>query len=138
MAMGVFQVADGIAVMGGRDTVGALLIGFVFAAMVAAYVPALLIDLGQGMARLSNAAMLIAVGLVAYTVVLGPTEFLLNSVVQGFGDYVTNVIPRGFQTYTFFGSDVAKWFSDWTPDLHGLVDRLGTVCRSVRCAHFSR
>ncbi|KIC43107.1 glycine/betaine ABC transporter [Ruegeria sp. ANG-R] len=114
MAMGVFQVADGIAVMGGRDAVGTFLIGAVFVAMVAAYVPALLIDLGQGMARLSNAAMLIAVGLVAYTVILGPTEYLLNTVLQGFGDYVTNVIPRGFQTYTFFGDDVAKWFSDWT------------------------
>ncbi len=114
MAMGVFQVADGIAVMGGRDAVDGLLVAVVFSAMVAAYVPALLIDLGQGMARLSNAAMLIAVSLVAYTVVLGPTEFLLNTVVQGFGDYVTNVLPRGFQTFTFFGDDFARWFSDWT------------------------
>ncbi len=114
MAMGVFQVADGIAVMMNVEVAGALLIGSVFVAMVAAYLPALMIDLGQGMSRLSNAAMLIAIALVAYTIVLGPTEYLLNTVVQGFGDYVTNVIPRGFQTYTFFGDTVAKWFSDWT------------------------
>ncbi|MTI03644.1 BCCT family transporter [Roseibium sp. RKSG952] len=114
MAMGVFQVADGVAVMMNREVAGTLLIGAVFIAMVAAYVPALMIDLGQGMSRLSNAAMLIAIALVAYTIVLGPTEYLLNTVVQGFGDYATNVISRGFQTYTFFGDDVAKWFSDWT------------------------
>ncbi len=113
MAMGVFQVADGVSVLTSWP-VSSYLIGGVLVAMVAAYVPALLIDLGQGMAKLSNTAMLIAIALVLYTIILGPTEYLLNTVVQSFGDYVSHVIPRGFQTFTFYGDEVHQWFSDWT------------------------
>ncbi|MEO0763141.1 MAG: BCCT family transporter, partial [Pseudomonadota bacterium] len=39
---------------------------------------------------------------------------LMNSVVGSFGQYVTEAIPRGFQTFTFAGDSVGQWFSDWT------------------------
>ncbi|RIA55778.1 BCCT family transporter [Dichotomicrobium thermohalophilum] len=115
IAMGVFQVADGVNVMiGGGAGAPHWLIAAVFAVMVASYIPPLLVDLGSGMARLSNLAMSIAIGLVVFTVVFGPTQFLLNSVVNGFGDYVTRAIPRGFETFTFFDDAVARWFNEWT------------------------
>jgi len=114
IAMGVFQVAAGIDVLLGGDGAGAWLIALVFALMVVCYIPPLLVDLGSGMSRLSNLAMGIAVALVVFTVVLGPTQYLLNSVLGSFGNYVTQAIPRGFQTFTFFDDAVARWFSDWT------------------------
>ncbi len=114
IAMGVFQVADGVDVMMGGEKAAGWLIAVVFAVMVAAYLPPLLVDLGSGMARLSNTAMLIAIALVLYTIVLGPTEFLLNSIVNSFGDYAFSAIPRGFQTLTFFDDDLCAWFQDWT------------------------
>jgi len=112
--MGVFQVADGVDIMMGGDKASGTLIAVVFAIMVAAYLPPLMVDLGSGMARLSNTAMIIAIALVLYTVILGPTEFLLNSIVNSFGDYIFAAIPRGFQTLTFFGDDLGAWFQDWT------------------------
>lgn len=112
--MGVFQVADGIDVMMGGDKAAGWLVATVFAVMVACYLPPLMVDLGTGMARLSNTAMIIAISLVLYTVVLGPTEFLLNSVVNSFGEYLFSALPRGFQTLTFFGDDLSTWFRDWT------------------------
>lgn len=114
IAMGVFQVADGVDVMMGGEKAAPWLVVVVFALMVAAYIPPLLVDLGSGMSRLSNLAMLIAIALVVFTVVMGPTQFLLNSIVSGFGKYVTAAIPRGFQTFTFFDDEVASWFNDWT------------------------
>ena len=114
IAMGVFQVADGVDVMLGGDKAAGWLIAAVFVVMVAAYIPPLLADLGAGMSRLSNAAMIIAIGLVLYTIILGPTEYLLNSIVNGFGDYAVAAIPRGFQTLTFFGDEIGGWFQDWT------------------------
>ncbi|MEL6196352.1 MAG: BCCT family transporter, partial [Pseudomonadota bacterium] len=114
MAMGVFQVADGVDVLRGGTGAGGFLVAIVFALMVVCYMPPLMVDLGTGMSRLSNIAMGIAVALVVYTVVLGPTEFLLNSVMGAFGDYVVNALPRGFQTPTFFGDAVNQWFNDWT------------------------
>ncbi len=114
IAMGVFQVADGVDVMMGGDKAAGWLIAAVFAVMVMAYLPPLLLDLGSGMSRLSNMAMTIAIGLVLYTLILGPTEYLLNSVFNSFGDYAFSAIPRGFQTLTFFGDDLGNWFQDWT------------------------
>ncbi|MEO1111839.1 MAG: BCCT family transporter [Pseudomonadota bacterium] len=114
VAMGVFQVADGVTVLfGGGATPGYLVWG-VFLVMIAAYIPPLLVDLGSGMAKLSNIAMGLAIALVAYTIILGPSEFLLNSVVSGIGLYVAEVIPRGLQTFTFFGDETTQWFRDWT------------------------
>lgn len=114
VALGVFQVAGGLDFMLGGDGAAPWLIATVFILIVAAYIPPLLVDLGSGMSRLSNLAMAIAGGLIVYVVVLGPTEYLLNSVVNAFGDYLAEAIPRGFQTFTFYGSEVAQWFDDWT------------------------
>ncbi|MEL6774395.1 MAG: BCCT family transporter [Pseudomonadota bacterium] len=114
MAMGVFQVADGIDVLMGGQEASGLLVAIVFGLMIACYMPSLMVDLGDGMSRLSNIAMGIAVALVVYTIILGPTEFLLNSVLGAFGDYVVNAVPRGFETLTFFGDQVSGWFNDWT------------------------
>lgn len=114
IAMGVFQVADGIDVLLGGEKAAGWLVAVVFAVMVASYLPPLMVDLGTGMARLSNTAMLIAIALVLYTIVLGPTEYLLNSVVNSFGEYIFSAIPRGFQTLTFFGDELTTWFRDWT------------------------
>jgi len=114
IAMGVFQVADGIDVVMGGTSTPAWLVAVVFVLIVAAYVPPLLVDLGTGMARLSNIAVSIAIALVVFTIIFGPTEYLLNAVLVGFGDYVTSAIPRGFQTPVFFDDAVSRWFSDWT------------------------
>ncbi|MHA7775312.1 BCCT family transporter [Roseibium sp. M-1] len=114
MAMGVFQVADGIAVIFDVPSAPMPLVGAVFLLMIAAYVPPLLVDLGSGMARLSNIAMSLAIGLVVYTIVLGPSEYLMNSIIGGIGNYVSVVIPRGLETYTFYGNEISRWFQDWT------------------------
>ena len=125
IAMGVFQVADGIDVLMGGDGAGPWLVGIVFLVMVASYIPPLLMDLGSGMSRLSNLAMAIALSLVVFTVVLGPTEFLLNSVLGGFGQYLTEAIPRGFQTFTFFDDTVGAW------PVHGLCGVWGCLAIGI-------
>ncbi|MGF1551230.1 MAG: BCCT family transporter [Paracoccaceae bacterium] len=114
IAMGVFQVADGLDVLLGGEKAAPWLVAVVFALIVAAYLPPLMVDLGAGMARLSNLAMSVAIGLIAYVVVLGPTEYLMNSVLTSFGEYITVAIPRGFQTLNFFDEAIVAWFQDWT------------------------
>lgn len=114
IAMGVFQVADGVSVLAGTQTAAPWLVGVVFAVMVIAYIPPLTVDLSTGMAKLSNIAMGLAIALIAYTVILGPTEFLMNSILGGLGMYIADVIPAGFRTFTFYGDEIGRWFQDWT------------------------
>ncbi len=114
IAMGAFQIADGVDVLIGGSSASPRLIAVVFLLMVIAYIPPLLVDLGKGMSRLSNIAMAIAIALIVFAVVFGPTQFLLNSVLVGFGEYVAGAVQQGFKTPVFYNDALGQWFSDWT------------------------
>ncbi|MFC3613393.1 BCCT family transporter [Lutimaribacter marinistellae] len=113
LAMGVFQIQAGLAGLIGVETPSSLTLP-IFAAMCIAFTIPLRRDLGNGMAKLSNAAMLIAIGLLAYLVILGPTSYIMNGIVSGFGRYVFHVVPAGFTTVEFFEPEIGGWFQDWT------------------------
>ena len=113
LAMGVFQVQTGVAGLTGIESSG-LLTASVFTAMCLAFVIPLRRDLGDGMAKLSNLAMLIAIGLMVYLLILGPTSYIMNTVVSGFGRYAFGVLPAGFATAEFFEKEVVNWFQNWT------------------------
>ena len=114
IAMGVFQVADGVSVLVSGDWSGTVLTAAVFAAIVICYLPPLLVDLGSGMSRLSNLAMTLAGFLLIFVVLFGPTEFLMNAVLSSFGDYLSQFVGRGFQTFTFYDDTLGRWFKEWT------------------------
>lgn len=90
IAMGMFQVADGVDVMLGGEKAAPWLVSTVLAV---ACLPPLLVDLGAGMARQSNLAMSIAIGLIAYVIILRPIEYLMNAILSSFGEYVTVALP---------------------------------------------
>ena len=113
LAMGVFQVQTGLAGLLGIAP-SAVLTGAVFVAMCVGFAIPLRLDLGDGMARLSNIAMAIAIGLLVYLLVVGPTSYLMNAVVTGFGRYVANALSAGFATAEFFEEDIVGWFEGWT------------------------
>ena len=111
--MGVFQVQTGVATLFGLESSG-LLTGAVFVTMCIAFVVPLQRDLGDGMAKLSNMAMLIAITLLVYLLVIGPTSYIMNIVTSGFGRYLFNALPAGFSTVEFFGPSLVDWFQGWT------------------------
>ena len=113
MAMGVFQIQTGVAGLIGVENPDSLTLP-IFAALCIAFIIPLRRDLGDGMALLSNAAMLIAVGLMLYLLILGPTSFLMNDIVAGFGRYLFEALPAGFSTAEFFDDVLVNWFHGWT------------------------
>ena len=112
-AMGVFQIQTGLAELTGVGDPSRLTVP-VFVAMCLAFFLPLRRDLGEGMAKLSNLAMLLAMGLMIYLLVVGPTSYIMNSIVAGIGRYSFNVLPAGFSTAEFFDHTVVDWFQDWT------------------------
>ncbi len=113
LAMGVFQIQTGLAgVLGIPNSYS--LTAIIFVVMCIAFLIPLRRDLGEGMSRLSNLAMSIAIALLVYLLLVGPTSFAMNSIVSGFGRYVFHVIPAGFSTTEFFDETVSTWFQDWT------------------------
>jgi glycine betaine transporter len=114
IAMGVFQVQAGLEALFSTRAEGLWLAMVIFAVLCVAYILPLMVDLGKGMALLSNAAMAIAGLLMIFVLLAGPTHFLMNGIVEAIGAYVTGVLPQGFRTFTFFDERVSDWFASWT------------------------
>jgi glycine betaine transporter len=114
VAMGVFQVKEGIDALFGWQDTGMALTMTIFVVLCIAYILPLTVDLSKGMAMLSNAAMGIAVALLVFILLFGPTEFLMGGILDSIGGYFANVIQHGFRTFTFMDENVESWFQAWT------------------------
>ncbi|MFK5583901.1 choline BCCT transporter BetT [Serinicoccus sp. LYQ131] len=66
----------------------------------------------KGIRLLSQLNVLLALGLAAWVLVTGRTQFLLESVVMNVGDFVQTFGARTMETFAF--SDTAAWESSWT------------------------
>lgn len=114
IAMGVFQIKEGIDALFGLEGTGMGLAMIIFAVLCIAYFPPLFIDLSKGMATLSNLAMGIAIALMVFVLLFGPTHFIMGGITQAIGEYFGGVLTHGFRTFTFMDEQVGGWFQDWT------------------------
>ena len=114
LAMGVFQVQGGLASTFGWDWPVNVQRYTVFVVLCVAFLLPLTMDLSTGMAKLSNLAMAIAVGLLLYLLLVGPTHFFMNGIVDSIGSYLSSLVNMSFTTLPFMGSQDRQWFNDWT------------------------
>jgi glycine betaine transporter len=114
LAMGVFQVQGGIAEIFGWEWSLDAQRYTVFGVLCLAFLLPLTVDLSSRMAKLSNVAMLIAVALMIYLLLVGPTHYFMNGIVDSIGYYLSNLVSMSFSTLPFMGSENRQWFNDWT------------------------
>ncbi len=114
VAMGVFQVKEGVDALLGLEGTGTGLVFVIFAVLCLSYILPLTVDLGRGMGLLSNTAMAIASGLMIFILIAGPTHFIMGGVIQALGQYLSGVLEQGFRTFTFMDDRVGNWFQSWT------------------------
>lgn len=114
LAIGIFQVQGDIQSLLGLEATGLGMQLGVFLVLVAGFLLPLTKDLGEGMARLSNAAKLIAGLLMVFLLLVGPTHFLMNGIVDGLGGYLSGIVRQSLATYPFFGKQFEEWFHGWT------------------------
>jgi glycine betaine transporter len=114
VAMGVFQVKEGVDTLFNLQGTGMGLTLSIFVVLCLCYILPLTVDLSRGMAVLSNAAMAIAGALMVFILLAGPTHFLMGGIVQAAGEYLGGVFTQGFRTYTFMDERVGDWFQSWT------------------------
>jgi glycine betaine transporter len=114
VAMGVFQVKEGVDALFGLENTGMGLTLGIFVVLCLSYILPLTVDLGRGMAILSNSAMAVAGALMIYILLAGPTHFVMGGIVQAVGEYLGGVFTQGFRTFTFMDDRVGDWFQSWT------------------------
>lgn len=67
--------------------------------------------LDKGVRRLSEANMILAIALLVFVLVLGPTVFLLKAYLQNTGAYLSDIVRNTFNLFVYDKSD---WIGGWT------------------------
>ena len=67
--------------------------------------------LDKGIRRLSEANMLLAVALLVFVLVLGPTVFLLQAYLQNMGAYASDIVRNTLNLFAYAKTD---WIGGWT------------------------
>ncbi|MEZ2720127.1 BCCT family transporter [Paenalcaligenes hominis] len=72
--------------------------------------------LDKGVKRLSLLNIFLAVALMLFVFVTGPTIFILNTFMQNTGSYLSNIVERTFNLQAYTTSD---WIGNWTLFIFG-------------------
>lgn len=70
-----------------------------------------MVGLDKGIRRLSELNMILAVFLLGFVLVQGPTMFLIQVFVQNIGSYLSEIVGKTFNLYAYQPTD---WLGGWT------------------------
>jgi glycine betaine transporter len=112
LAMGIMQIYAGLQVIAGVPGDSMAITGAILAVMTFAYMLSATTGLDKGIKWLSNINMVIAILLMVFILVAGPTAFLLDSFVTSLGDYTSELVSISLRLFPF--RNLGDWTSNWT------------------------
>ncbi len=110
LGLGVSQINSGLNYLVGAPNTPAMQIGLIVLVMATA-MASVLTGLDKGVRRLSELNLFLAVLLMLFVLIVGPTGFLLQALVQNFGLYLDHFFIRTFNLYAY---EPRGWMSRWT------------------------
>jgi glycine betaine transporter len=104
----------------------------IIAFMTVAFILSAVSGVHKGIQWLSNINMVLAVVLILFLVVVGPTVFIFNTFTESVGGYFANLIPMSFRTAAFGDADWLAawtifywaWWISWTPFVGTFIARI--------------
>jgi glycine betaine transporter len=110
LGLGALQINSGLDFLWGVEPADGVAVAII-AILTAAFVVSAVSGVHRGIQWLSNGNMVLAILLVLFLLVVGPTVFQLETLVESIGGYLTTIVPASFRTGAF--GDEA-WLSSWT------------------------
>src|SRR5215217_224992 len=110
LGLGALQINGGLNYLWDVPNSTAVAI-LVIAVMTALFILSAVSGVHRGIQWLSNVNMVLAVVLVLFLLVVGPTVFILNTFTESIGGYLSNLVPMSFRTAAFSDAD---WLASWT------------------------
>ena len=110
LGLGALQINGGLGAVFGlpiNNTVTFIII----AVVTVLYLTSSMTGLDTGIQILSKTNVLIAITLLLFVLVVGPTSYILNVLTTVFGDYLTQFVSLSLSTNPFEGY---QWTKDWT------------------------
>lgn len=110
LGFGVSQMNSGLTYLLGIPNTAWVQVGLIVVVMAAA-TASVMSGVGKGVRRLSELNLTLAVLLMLFVLVVGPTGFLFKALVQNFGLYLDHFFER---TFTLYAYEPRAWMADWT------------------------
>ena len=133
LGLGALQINQGLNAVfgiGGREAVGLAIV--VIAVLTLAFVLSAISGVHRGIQWIANTNMVLAVFLLLFVFLLGPTVFILNTFTESIGAYLSNIIPMSFRTASYGDSDFVSgwtifywaWWISWAPFVGVFIARI--------------
>jgi choline/glycine/proline betaine transport protein len=110
LGLGVLQADVGLDHLLGIGT-GVMVQITVMAIITGCAVMSVAAGMDKGIKRLSELNVILAIALMLFVMVTGPTVLVLKSLIQNVGAYLAAVVPRTMLTYAY---EPNSWMADWT------------------------
>lgn len=110
LGFGVIQINSGLAYLFDVPTTIAVQIALI-AIITAIATVSVGLGLDTGIRRISELNILLAVVLLAFVLVAGPTVFLMQTLVQNTGNYLSSLFRDTFNLYAY---EPTSWIGGWT------------------------
>ena len=110
LGLGALQINSGLDFLWGVEPADGIAVAII-AVLTAAFVLSAVSGVHKGIQWLSNTNMVLAILLVLFLLVVGPTVFQFETLVESVGAYATTIVPASFRTGAFGDSE---WLSAWT------------------------
>ena len=110
LGFGVMQINSGLTYL--FDVPNTLTVQVILIVVITAIATlSVALGLDAGIRRLSWLNMILAIGLLAFVLVTGPTIHLLQTVVQNTGNYLSSLFHMTFNLYAY---EPTSWIGGWT------------------------
>ena len=114
LGLGVSQIAGGLEFLEIISEPSNMMMVLIIGGVTALALFSVVTGVTKGIRWLSNINMSMAVALMIFVLVTGPTLFLLREFIQASGAYLQNIISLSFRTSALFDADGVEWQGWWT------------------------
>lgn len=114
LGLGVQQIASGMVSIGIVDTADNVLLVVLIVVITFIATVSVVSGVGRGMKWLSNINLSLAAVLLISVLLLGPTLFLFQNLVESVGASLANSMNLAFDVGAYTGEDGRTWASKWT------------------------
>jgi glycine betaine transporter len=110
LGLGALQINSGLNHVWGVPASNGLAI-LIIGVLTLCFVLSAVSGVSRGIQYLSNGNMVLAILLLLFLLVVGPTVFIFDTLTEAIGGYVSNIVPLSFRTGSFGDRE---WLSAWT------------------------
>ena len=114
LGLGVQQIASGMQAVGIVETTDHVLLVVLIIVITFIATTSVVSGIGRGMKWLSNINLSLAGVLLISVLLLGPTVFLFQNLVESLGAYLANWMSMTFDVGAYTGEQGSTWSSAWT------------------------